>query len=397
MVDDVRLDDMTLMRDAWAQIDLDAVTHNAQQIRALVPSHVLLMGVLKANAYGHGAVEVAHTLVEAGYDAFAVATLQEGVALRKAGITQAILLLSQPPLHAIPLLVEHEIMPTVNTVEFAIELGEAALSTGKCASYNLKIDTGMSRFGLQVHEVIEFLDTISFHRALKLWGTFTHFATVGTVDWPMQDQLKRFEQCLALMRDAGYDPGIVHAANSAATILCPQTHFNMVRTGIALYGLHPCEQTRSKIDLQPVMSIRARALQVKHLPTGTAVSYGRLAQVNKPTDVVVIPLGYADGLPRRLSGKMDVLHCGLRMPQQGAICMDACMAFVQHSTPSTQRMPAVEPGDELVIVGKQMDGEITMDELAHKAGTISYELMCSLGRRLNRVYIKRSGAYSPLS
>lgn len=378
-----------LTRAAWSEIDLGAIRFNLQQARDRVGRDTMICAVVKGDAYGHGAVRVARTVLDAGAEYLAVATVEEGIELREADINAPILMLAEPPTTAIPFLLEYDIMPTVTTVDFALTYGEIADKHHKVGKYHLKVNTGMNRIGIHYTEVIEFINTISFHRGLKLEGTFTHFATADVADdWDFKLQFKRFTETIEAMRLAGIDPGIVHCANSAAVIRYPKTYFDMVRWGIALYGLHPSKVTYGKMELRPAMSIHARVAHVKEPQVGEGVSYGLVYRSPGNVQIATLPIGYADGLRRDLSGRMQVLYKGLLMPQVGTICMDQCMFEVASSPLTALRpIPPVEVDDEVIIIGEQGGEKLTLDMMADELGTINYELACGFGMRLPRVYV----------
>jgi len=259
----------------------------------------------------------------------------------------------------------------------------------RIAPFHLKIDTGMNRVGVHYADAPDLLRTIDFHRGIQLQGVFTHFATADEVDtFEFSRQYERFMQALEEMRYMGIDPGIVHAANTAATIRYKQTHFDMVRIGIGMYGMHPSEVTKSMIELYPAMSVYARVSMVKSVQMGEGVSYGM--RYRSPGNVLIgtLPLGYADGLSRELSEKMKVLLHGRRLPQVGNICMD--MMMFEADQRNVAGRPAIQPqiGDEVVIVGQDQGERISLDELAEILGTINYDMACRLGERLERIYVE---------
>lgn len=371
---------MTSMRWAWAEIDLSAIDRNVRTLNALTPPETLFMAVVKSDGYGHGAVQAARAALAAGADRLGVATVDEALQLRGAGIDAQLHVLSEPPESSADLLIDHEIIPAVTTREFALSLGRAATSRGTEARYHLKVDTGMNRIGVPAEEAPRFSAALDGVSGLALEGTFTHFATADLPgDWDFDRQLERFEGTLAAMRTEGVDPGIAHAANSPATILHPESHLGMVRCGIAIYGLHPAESTYDVIDLAPAMSVKARTVLVKRIAMGEGVSYGLTYRAAAPTVVGTLPLGYADGVHRMLSNEMQVLVGGQRAQQVGRVCMDQLMFEVP-------RGREVERGDEVVLVGEQGGERIVMDDVASLAGTINYELACAFGMRLPRVY-----------
>ena len=383
---------MALMREpmtrwSWVEIDRGALRRNTRAYKSLLGPRQRLCCVVKADAYGHGAVECAKIMYSAGADMFAVATVQEGVELREGGIVKPILILSEPPIDAIPVLLEHDIMPSVYTSEFALAYGEAAVAVGKIGKYHLAIETGMNRIGVHYTQVLDFRRSIDFHRGIQCDGVFTHFATADEpTGWDYKLQCKRFDEAVSAMQQEGFECGIVHCDNTPASMLDPSTHYDMIRAGIGLYGLQPCELSRSVMQLEPVMSVRARVTRVAHPAMGEGVGYGFTYRVPRTrVQICTLPIGYADGLSRTLSNRMDVLYHGERIRQVGNICMDQFMVAIQ-SNPAHE-VPEAEYGDEMTIIGKDGNAEITIDEMARLRGTINYEVTCSFGMRLDKVYV----------
>ena len=371
---------MTSTRWAWAEIDTSAISKNVASLKALTRPGTRFMAVVKADGYGHGAVRAARAALAGGADCLGVATVAEAVELRAAGISAPLQLLSEPPETSIPTLFEQNIVPAVTTREFAVALGKLAAARGVDAPYHLKIDSGMNRIGVRAEDAAAFARNLADFPGLKLEGTFTHLATADVPgDWEVTRQLQRFENALAEMRTEGVDAGVVHAANSPATMLYPEAHYDMVRCGIAIYGLQPAAATERVMELAPAMSVKARATLVKRIGMGESVSYGYTWTATAPTNVATLPLGYADGVHRVLSNSMEVLLGGKRCRQIGRVCMDQLMIEVPRDVSATR-------GDEVVIVGEQGGQRIRIEELAEKAGTIDYEIACAFGMRLERVY-----------
>lgn len=374
---------------SWVEIDQGALRRNVRAFRKLIGSRSRLMCVVKADAYGHGAVRCARVMRNAGADQFAVATVSEGIELRESGVTEPILILSEPPVASVPYLVEHNLMPAVQTTEFALALGEAAASAGRVAGYHLAVQTGMNRIGVQWDEVAEFRSAIDFHRGLECCGTFTHFATADVLeDWDFELQYSHFSDAVGALRAAGLETGLVHCDNTPATILRPKTHLDMCRAGIGLYGLHPCEITPPRIQLDPVMSVRARVVHVRQPEVGEGVGYGLVYRVPKRNiQIGTIPIGYADGLSRELSQRIEFLVGGHRVRQVGNICMDACM-FAN----DVNRVRTINParpvccGDVVTVIGADGEDYISLDEHARIRGTINYEVACDFGMRLEKIY-----------
>lgn len=372
---------------AWTEIDLSAIRHNTMVLKNHVGRGVRIMAVVKADAYGHGAVRCAKTALNSGAEYLGVATIDEAIELREALVNAPILVLSQPPATAIPLLLAYKVMPSIYDPEFAIQYAEAADSYSIRAPYHLAVNTGMNRIGVRFDEVVEFVTQVSFHRALDLVGTFTHFATADmpeTLDFHIQT--KRFLEAIQAMRVAGVDPGIIHAANSAATIRYPDVHFDMVRPGIALYGCHPCQETRAMIELKPAMSVHARISDARLVPMSEGVSYGLRYRSPGSVKICTIPVGYADGLMRGLSGRTDFIVSGQRFHQVGTICMDQCMFEVDKRIYGTRRRIDPQVGDEVILVGREGDSVVTLDDMANTLGTITYELAIGFSKRMPRVF-----------
>lgn len=375
---------------AWVEIDRGALRRNTHAFKELLEPGVRMMAVVKADAYGHGAVACAKIMHSAGADQFAVATVQEGLELREAGITWPILVLSEPPLESVQLLVEHNLTPAIYTQEFALAYGECAAAFDRVGAYHLVIDTGMTRIGVPWADALEFRRSIDFHRGLSCAGTFTHFSTADVPgDWTCALQYRHFMEAVSAMHDAGLECGLIHCDNTPATVLYPETHLDMCRVGIGLYGLQPSEFTHPRMTLSPVMSVRARVTRVLYPEAGSGVSYGQTYMVTKQnTQIATIPVGYADGLSRTLSDKMDVLIHQTRCPQVGHICMDQCMVAIDVDTRRRVRpMSEVHYGELVTILGTDGEESISADELAKLRGTINYEVTCNFGARLEKVYI----------
>lgn len=372
---------------AWVEVDQGALRRNVRAFKNLLSPGQRLCCVVKADAYGHGAAQCAKIMQAAGADMFAVATLDEGIELRRCGVKIPILMLSEPPLSAIDLLLEYQVMPSLYTAEFALAYGERSVELGVVGRYHMAIETGMNRIGVHYTDVLNFRRSIDFHRGIACDGVFTHFATADDPDgWDYKLQCKRFEEAVAALKGARYDCGIVHCDNTPASILDPATHYDMIRAGIGLYGLQPCDRTAPVFPLDPVMSVRARITRVTHPAMGEGVGYGFTFRVPRAhVQVCTLPIGYADGLARTLSNRMEVLHKGKRLRQVGNICMDQCMVSIQQTT--ARPIEEAEIGDLVTIVGRDGDEVITMDDMASLRGTINYEVACGFGMRLEKVYL----------
>ncbi len=373
---------------SWVEIDRSAIQYNVLQTKRMLANSCRLMAVVKADAYGHGAVEVAKAASAAGASYFGVATINEGIELREAGFREPILVLSEPPQKAIPLLLFYSIMPSVYTSDFAICYAEAADSHGMKAPYHLAINTGMNRIGVRFDHVVEFLSQISFHRALELVGCFTHFATADSLETlDFQIQIKHFVEAMRALEAAGFDPGIVHCDNSAAIYRFPKTHFDMVRMGISLYGYQPAPDTHRFIDLRPAMSVKARITNVMTVPMSEGVSYGMNYRSPGSVKICTVPIGYADGLMRLLSGSIDFAYKDRAVHQVGNICMDQCMFEVDLRSRIGYGKPDPQIGDEVLIAGPHATVDASIDTMARKAATIPYEIICGFSRRMPRFYV----------
>lgn len=373
---------------AWVEIDLQAIRHNVLEARKHLRPGTKLMAVVKADGYGHGAVQCARTAIAAGADYLGVATVDEAIQLRISDIKVPILILSEPPQSAIPLLLAYKIMPSVYTAEFALAYAEVADAHGMRAPYHLAVNTGMNRIGVRAEDVMAFHRQTGFHRALEQVGMFTHFATADCPDnIDFQIQVKRFREAVQMLGDAGINPGIVHAANSAAIFRYPEVHFDMVRLGIALYGYHPCKETRGVADLKPAMSVYARVTAVNQPPMSEGVSYGLNYRSPGSVKICTIPLGYADGLRRCLSGRMNVILDGTYCKQVGNICMDQCMFEVDLRSYGTRKRLDPQVGDVVTIIGDAGDAVCSISEMAFVAGTIEHEITIGFSHRLPRLFV----------
>ncbi|MBQ9058290.1 MAG: alanine racemase [Atopobiaceae bacterium] len=374
---------------SWAEINTVALRKNTRLFKQSLSRGVQLMASVKADAYGHGAVPCAKVMLSSGADQLAVATVQEGIELREAGIDAPILILSEPPMECVQTLVNYDLMPTVYTFEFALAYGECASALGTVGRYHVAIDTGMNRIGLKPADLLEFRHSVDFHRGLECAGTFTHFATADTPDdWDFQLQARRFGDSIAALEQAGYDTGLVHCNNTPATLFHPELSYDMCRVGLGLYGLHPSHASMSSVALEAVMSVRGRVTRVAMPSVGEGVSYGFTYRVTRQNiQVATVPIGYADGLSRLLSNQMEVLVHGERCRQVGRICMDQFMFAKDAARASRYNQRPIEYGDVVTVLGVDGDQEITADDIAALRKTISYEVVVDFGMRLERVYL----------
>ena len=366
----------------WAEVDLDAIAHNGRQLKKHIGEQVELMAVVKANAYGHGAVMVAKTALESGAACLGVNRVAEGLELRRAGIAAPILILGYSPSWEAEAIVRHDLIPTVTEREVASALAEAAVHQGKVVPVHVKVDTGMGRFGLLPEEVVDFVRGLAEFPNLRLEGLYTHFAMADAADKSYtRRQFGIYLEVLKRLEEAGIEVPIRHAANSAATLDMPETHLDMVRCGIALYGLRPSEEMEPAIPLRPVMSLKSRVARMRTLPAGSGISYGCTYTTRRPTPVALVPVGYGDGYHRILSNRGAVLIHGQRAPIVGRVCMDQFVVDVSG-------IPGVQREDEVVLFGRQGEAEIVAEEVGRWAETINYEVTTSILPRVTRVYLK---------
>ncbi|ALG42930.1 alanine racemase [Megasphaera elsdenii] len=372
-------------RAVWAQIDLDAAAHNMRQIRKHVGPDVKIAAVVKANAYGHGSVELAKTFAENGADCFAVSSLDEAVELRRyAHIDKEIFILGHTDARRTEELLTYDIEPAVFNLKNAEFFSQEAQCLGKTLRVHIAVDTGMSRVGFQVNEFsVSEIKAIAALPNIEIRGMFTHFAVSDIKDKTFtREQYGHFRWMCKRMEEEGIHIALRHCCNSAAALELPEYYCDMVRPGIIMYGCEPSPDVDIKpYDLRPVMSLRCCIAHVKLIDAGATVSYGRHYTAPSRRKIATLPVGYADGYSRILSGKVDVLYHGHRVPQVGAICMDQCMIDVSGEA-------NVHAGDEVVLFGRQGDSFIPIEEIAAACGTINYEIMCNISRRVPRVYMK---------
>jgi len=366
-----------------AEINLDNLAHNLKCFRSQVKKNTALMAVVKADAYGHGIGKVAKCALAHGATWLGVAYAEEGVTLRKSGISAPILVMSAPFADQAGLYFEHNLIPTIFTGEIARCFSKLAAKKETSINIHVKVDTGMGRIGIFPHtDAVFFLEYLQTLPNLEVQGIFTHFATADEKDKSFAEkQLERFNQVITGLRQKDLCPPMVHAANSAATLEMPKAWFNMVRIGISMYGHYPSEEVnKNTIHLKPLMTLKSRVSHLKEVPPGTPISYGRTYVTDKNSLVASIPLGYGDGYSRLLSNKAHVLIRGKRFPIIGRVCMDQFLVDVSKD-------PNIKTGDEVVLFGKQEQEEISVEEIAGMLGTINYEVLCAVGKRVPRVYI----------
>ncbi len=364
---------------AWITIDLDALAHNAQQLKKSLLPQTELMAVVKADGYGHGATTVARMVLENGVTWLAVATISEGRELRQAGITAPILLLGsvQAP-QEVDAISKWQLQPTLCSPKQALAMSQSAK---QLIPVHLNIDTGMSRLGPLWQQGTAFVKFVAKLPNLKIASIYSHFATADDPDPSfMATQHSRFQKLTQQIQTAGILQPKLHLANSAGTLSGPQYHYDLVRVGLAIYGLYPAAKFQQEVQLQPVMQLKARVTQVKTLLAGTGVSYGHTYITPEKMRVAVVGIGYADGVPRPLSNRIMALIRGQQVRQLGSITMDQLMIDVN-------QVPNVEIGDVVTLLGRDGDAEIPVETWANLLGTISYEIVCGFKPRLPRVSI----------
>ena len=371
---------MDNIRLTWAEINLTAVKHNLGQIRNLV-GQTRIMAVVKANAYGHGILEISRLCEQEQVDFFGVATIEEALLLRESGITKPILVLGSVPVNSLRLLVANDIRATVFSESLAVELSHVAQELARPAYVHIKVDTGMGRLGIiPGDKAWQSVKAIYDLPGIVTEGIFTHFATADAaqVDYTLQ-QLESFKVFVNQLEQSGIRIPIRHCANSAAIMQFPQSHMDMVRAGILLYGLYPSEQVRREaISIIPAMTLKSRVSYIKTVPAGETLSYGRTYSCRQNTRVATVPIGYADGYRRSLSNKARAVINGKLIPQIGTICMDQCLFDIS-------QLNDVREGDEIILFGRPEQG-ITADDLANFSGTINYEVVCGISTRVPRTY-----------
>ncbi len=382
---------MATHRATRAYVNLSSFRNNFRLIKNIVGNQTKVMAVVKADAYGHGAIECSKTAVNAGADLLGVGVIGEGIELRKQGFELPILVLGGVFNEEIPDLLNYRLATTISNSSIAQSISKHALKSGHPAYIHLKIDTGMSRMGVTMNNYMELLKQTTSLPGLQLQGISTHFATADIEDPEYTlKQLALFETALEGFKQMGRSLPLVHCANSSAILQYPQTWKDMIRPGLALYGALPSPNLTSKLNalvsieentLTPVMEWKSKIILLKSVSKGTSLGYGRQFIAQRDSLIATLPVGYADGLPRVLSNKMEVIIRGKKAPQVGAICMDFCLIDVSE-------IPEVKEEDEAVIIGKQGENKISVEEVSKLAQTIPYEILCSIGKRVPRIYIK---------
>ena len=365
-------------RPTWAEVDLANLADNFRKVSLSISPKIKILVTEKADAYGHGLIPVSRKLASLGVDFLGVASIDEGVKLRQAGITTPVLILGVVLEKDIPPIVKFGLTPTVCDEKSAVAFNRLAKKAGIKLNVHVKVDTGMGRIGVQYKDALKLLRKISRLPAIRIEGIFTHFPLADVNRQFTSAQIRLFNQLMLDLKESGIVIPLVHAANSVGLTDYQDSHFTMVRPGLVIYGLYPKENL--KIKLKPVLVLKSRVVFVKNVPKGFGVSYSHAYVTKRPGCIVTLPIGYGDGYPRNLSNKAFVLIGGRRFKISGKICMDQVMVDVGSYK--------ARVGEEAVLIGKQNKAEVTVEELAKLSGTIPYEISCGLGSRIPRVYIR---------
>ena len=380
---------MKTLKRTWAEVSLDNLEHNYRAIKNHIPEGCRFLGVMKADAYGHGAVPLSHALCELGAEYLAVSNLEEAIQLRRGGVRAPMLILGYTPASFADTMVFMDITQEVHSLEYAKELDTALAGTNYILNVHLKLDTGMTRIGFFAYDhertLPELLEVCGLPH-LHVEGVFTHFCVADSKapedEAFTRTQYARFTAMLDALAAHGIRPELRHCASSGATILYPELALDMVRPGIATYGHAPSEDAEGILNLRPLMTVRTTVAQLREIPAGTSISYGRTYTAERDMRVAVLPIGYADGLLRSLSGKVSFRIRGRMARSVGRICMDMCMVDVSE-------IPGIRVGDEAALFGYDTDGTLLpCERIAQQAGTISYEILCGISKRIPRIYMQ---------
>ena len=367
-----------------ANINLDAIRSNIIQVKNRLRKDTRLMVIVKADAYGHGAIAVAKALENGLADAFGVAIIEEAIELRKAGVTKPILILGYTPKEQFDLVVSYDVIQTVYQYEMAEHLANEAIKQGKTAKIHIKVDTGMSRLGFRDSiDSVDIIKKITALKGLNIEGIFSHFANADEKDKSSsKEQIRRFDEFYKLLEQEGVHIPIRHMANSAGMIEFPEAQYDMVRCGILTYGIYPSENVNHGLNLIPAMELKSHVVYIKEVPAGTGISYGSTYITKRNTKVATIPVGYADGYSRNLSNIGKVIIRGKFAPIIGRICMDYFMVDVTD-------IEDVSQGDTVTLLGKDGDCEISVETLADWSHSFPYEMICTVGKRIPRIYLSQ--------
>ena len=367
-------------RPVWVEVDLENIKFNLNQVKKNIPEDTKIMAVVKADAYGHGVLPVAKAALEGGADRLAVALPEEGKELRENDFKLPIQILGEVLPNQIPILVENDLIPTISKLDTVQKLNELAEKKDIIKKVHVKIDTGMGRIGVFPDDAINFIKKVDSYDNIDIEGIMTHFAKADEEDKSYTyKQWERFQSVIDKLKEIDIKIPIKQAANSATIIDLPEFSLNMVRPGIMMYGLRPSHEVDESFKLKPALSWKAKIVYLKEVPPGTGISYGTTYVTKRKAKIATIPMGYADGFSRLLSNKGEVLINGKRAPIRGRVCMDQFMVDVTD-------IDNVNIGDELVLIGKQGNDELTATEMADLIGTINYEITCDITKRVPRVY-----------
>lgn len=369
---------------AWVDINLDALIDNIEAMRRLIGRDTKVCLVVKADAYGHGSVEVSRAALEAGVDMLGVATLHEGIELRRAGISAPMIVLSPSLPSEIEELVTNGLRPSVSSLGFARALSRTSLRLSRTTPFHVEVDTGMGRTGLDYDTAYETLKDMAALPGLRMEGVYTHFPDADSPDRSFAgSQIEHFQNLLARLGNNGISFELVHAANSAGIVNLPESRLNMVRPGLLVYGLRPGGAEFPGIEVKPVMSFKSCVVQLRKVRKGRFISYSRTYCAGRDSLIAVVPVGYGHGYSWTLSNAGEMLVRGTRAPIVGRVTMDLTMLDVTD-------VAGVKEGDEVVLFGRQGDDAISVEEVAAKAGTLSYEILCSIGKRVVRSFIRNN-------
>lgn len=365
-------------RPTWAEVNLNNLEHNFKAVKSFLGPQTKILVTVKADAYGHGLIAVSKRLSACKADYLGVASIDEGIKLRKAGIKTPILLLGVILKEDIQPLFTYQLTPTVCDIELASAVNAQAAKLKEKIAVHIKVDTGMGRIGVLPDDALALVKDIHKLKNIIIEGIFTHFALADTNHKFTAYQINLFNQLVSDLKRSGIAIPLMHAANSIGLIDYKHSHFTMVRPGLVIYGLHP--KGDLSIKLKPVLSLKTCVVFIKQVGSGSGISYGRTYITKQPSNIVTLPIGYGDGYPRNLSNLAPLLISGRRFRIAGRICMDQIMVDVGNFLPKI--------GDEVVLIGKQGKEKVTVEELADLSGTISYEIVCGLGSRIPRIYIQ---------
>lgn len=373
---------MRLIRPTHAVIDLDAITENIRRIRQRIGPRVKLLAVVKADAYGHGMIHTARTAVAAGVDQFGVANLDEGRALRQAGVDTPVLVMGASLAEQVSELIHYRLTPMVCAIDLAQALATQARSNGIRHPVHIKVDVGMGRLGVPLDQAVPFIREVNRCAGLFVEGLFTHFPCADEADKSVtRAQTTAFRILLGELDHLKIRPPVAHAANSGALLDHPDSHFDMVRPGLILYGYYPSKAASRTIPFQPSLTWKTRVVFLKKVPAGTGLSYGLTYVTPRETVVATLPVGYEDGYVRALSNRGSVLIAGKRAPVIGRVCMDQIMVDVT-------AIPDVTVGDEVILIGRQKNAQISVETFAERLGTVPNEIVCQIDKRVPRVYLR---------